>query len=176
MTDSTVLMGSFQDLGRAADTLDRLRALGVSDGDITVVSSMPYSAKALGRPEIKTPLSAIAMASAAAGLLIGLFFTVVTPYLYVIRVGGQPVVPVPTTALLLYEFMMLILILGAFIGVVVLNNLPSTGPSYDGPALTDDRIGLLFRCPVGKKEEARAVLESQTAENIHEPQVEGQEA
>ncbi len=178
MTNLIRIMGSFQDLERAADTLDQLRALGISDSDITVVSSMPYSAKALGRPEIKTPLPAIAMASAVAGLFIGLFFTVVTPYLYVIRVGGQPVVPVPTTALLLYEFMMLILILGSFVGVVALNNLPSTGPSYDGPALIDDRIGLLFRCPLGKKEEARAVLESQSAENIHEPQepqVEGQE-
>ncbi len=175
MTNLIRIMGSFQDLERAADTLDQLRALGISDSDITVVSSMPYSAKALGRPEIKTPLSAIAMASAVLGLLIGLFFTVVTPYLYVIRVGGQPVVPVPTTALLLYEFMMLILILGSFVGVVALNNLPSTGPNYDGPALIDDRIGLLFRCPVEKKEEARVVLESQAAENIHEPQLEGQE-
>ncbi|MCP4537930.1 MAG: DUF3341 domain-containing protein [Chloroflexi bacterium] len=180
MTESTVLMGSFQDLERAADTLDQLRALGISDGDITVVSSMPYSAKALGRPEIKTPLSGISMASALAGLLIGLFFTVVTPYLYVIRVGSQPIVPVPTTALLLYEFIMLILILGSFIGVVVLNNLPTTGPSYDGPALIDDRIGLLFRCSVGEKEKAHAVLESQGAvispTDIQEPQVEGQEA
>jgi hypothetical protein len=180
MTDSTVLMGSFQDLERAADTLDQLRALGISDGDITVVSSMPYSAKALGRAEVKTPLPGIVMASAMAGLLIGLFFTVVTPYLYVIRVGGQPIVPVPTTALLLYEFIMLILILGSFVGVVVLNNLPSTGPSYDGPALIDDRIGLLFRCSAEQKEKAHAVLESQAAvislADNHETQVERQEA
>jgi hypothetical protein len=168
-------MGSFEDLEHAADTLDRLRALGIPDRDITVVSSMPCSARALGRPEVKTPLAAIALASVAAGLAIGLFFAVVTPYLYVIRVGGQPVAPVPTTVLLLYEFTMLILILGSFVGVVALNNLPSTGPSYDGPALTDDRIGVLFRCPVGKRDDARAVLESQKAQHIHEPQVEGQE-
>ena len=167
MADSIVLMGSFHKLERAADTLDQLRTLGVSDGDITVLSSLPYSAKALGRPEVKSRLSLVTMASAAAGLLIGLFFTVVTPYLYVIRVGGQPIVPTPTTALLLYEFTMLLLVLGTFVGVLALNNLPVSGPKYDGPALIDDRIGLLFRCPEEREESARAILESQGAQDVH---------
>ena len=167
MADSIVLMGSFRDLERAADTLDQLRALGVSDQDITVLSSLPYSAKALGRPEVKSWLSIVTMASAAAGLLIGLFFTVVTPYLYVIRVGGQSIVPAPITALLLYEFTMLVLILGTFVGVIVLNNLPASGPQYDGPALIDDPIGLLLRCPGEKEEAARAILESQGAQDVH---------
>ena len=92
MGDSIVLMGSFQDLERAADALDQLRALDITDQDITVLSSLPYSHKAMGRPEVKTWLPVIAMASAAVGLLAGLFFTVVTPHLYVIRVGGQPIV------------------------------------------------------------------------------------
>jgi hypothetical protein len=160
-------MGSFHDLERAADTLDQLRTLGVSDQDITVLSSLPYSAKALGRPEVKSQLSIVTMASAAAGLLIGLFFTVVTPYLYVIRVGGQSIVPTPTTALLLYEFTMLILILGTFVGLIALNNLPTGGPKYDGPALVDDRIGLLLRCFGEKEEAARAILESQGAQDVH---------
>ena len=168
MADSTVLMGSLQDLESAADALDRLRALGVADQDITVLSSMPYSTKATGRPEVKTWLPLITMGSALAGLLGGLFFTIVTPYLYVIRVGGQPIVPVPSTALLVYEFTMLVLILGTFIGVVVLNRLPVSGPQYDGPALTDDRIGLLFRCPEEKKEVAREILESQGANDVSE--------
>jgi hypothetical protein len=167
MADSIVLMGSFHELERAADTLDQLRAFGISDRDITVLSSLPFSAKALGRPEAKSPLSLVTMASAAAGLLIGLFFTVVTPYLYVIRVGGQPVVPTPTTALLLYEFTMLILILGTFVGVLILNSLPASGPQYDGPALVDDRIGLLLRCSGEQEEAARAILESQGAKDVH---------
>jgi hypothetical protein len=168
MVDSIVLTGSFHNLESAADALDQLRALGVLDRDVTVLSSLPYSARAMGRPEVKSRLPAATLASAVAGLLIGLFFTVVTPYLYVIRVGGQPIVPTPTTALLLYEFTMLILILGAFVGVLVLNNLPVGGPQYDGPALTDDRISLLFRCPSEKEETARAILESQGAEDVRE--------
>jgi hypothetical protein len=168
MVDSIVLIGSFHDLERAADALDQLRALGVLDQDITVLSSLPYSAKAMGRPEVKSWLPVVTMTSAVVGLLIGLFFTVVTPYLYVIRVGGQPIVPKPTTALLLYEFTMLVLILGTFVGVLAMSNLPAGGPQYDGPALTDDRIGLLFQCSSEKGEAARAILESQGAEDVRE--------
>ena len=170
MTNSTVLMGLFQDLERTADTLDQLRVLGISDQDITILSSLPYSSKALGRPAIKTKLPIISLTSAAAGLLVGLFFTVVTPYLYVIRVGGQPVVPTPTTAVLVYAFTMLFLILGTFLGVVFLNTSPSATSQHYESSLTDGRIGLLFQCPGDQKEAARKILESQGAENIQEPE------
>jgi hypothetical protein len=169
MANSTVLTGSFQDLERTADTLDQLRALGIADQDITILSSLPYSPRALGRPHIKTWLPLITLASAVAGLLVGLFFAVVTPYLYVIRVGGQPIAPAPPTALLLYAFTMLVLIVGTFTGVVILNNLPTTGPRYDGPAPVDDRISVLFRCSADKKEAALEILETQGAEGIDEP-------
>jgi hypothetical protein len=162
-------MGLFQDLERTADTLDQLRALGISDRDITILSSLPYSSKAMGRPAIQTKLPLISLASAVAGLLVGLFLTVVTPYLYVIRVGGQPVVPTPTTAVLVYAFTMLFLILGTFLGVVLLNTSSSTGSQHYDSSLTDGRIGVLFRCADDQKEAARTILKSQGAENIQEP-------
>jgi len=170
MTETTVLMGSFQDLDRAVNTLDELRKLGISNDDITVLSSLPYSHKALGRPQIKTWLPLISLGSAAAGLLVGAFFTIVTPHLYVISVGGQALVPTPTTAVLLFEFTMLFLVLGTFLGMVLLNRLPTSGPQYDGASLTDDRIGLLLRCPNSKLEAARAVLSTRGADGIHQPQ------
>lgn len=170
MTEATVLMGSFHDLERTAETLDQLRALGISDKDITILSSLPYSSRAMGRPPITTKLPFISLASAFAGLLTGLFFTAVAPHLYVIRVGGQPIVPAPTTVVLLFEFTMLFLILGTFLGVVFLNNSPSTGPQVEGASLADDRIGVLFRCPGDKQEAARTILQSLGAENIHQPE------
>jgi len=174
MTEETTVMGSFQDLDSAADTLDALRALGIADTDMTVLSSLPYSHKILGRPEIKTWLPFISMGSALAGLLVGAFFTIVTPHLYVIRVGGQPIVPVPTTAVLLFEFTMLFLVLGTFVGVVALNSLRQPGPAYDGPSLSDDRIGILLRSSGSQLEAAREVLLVHGAENVHVPQ--GREA
>lgn len=169
MTEENTMMGSFQDLDSAADTLDALRGLGIADSDITLLSSLPYSHKALGRPEIKTWLPFISMGSALAGLLVGAFFTIVTPHLYVIRVGGQAIVPGPTTAVLLFEFTMLFLVLGTFLGVVALNSLPQPGPAYDGPALSDDRLGIVLRFPGSQMDAVREILLGHGAENVHEP-------
>ncbi len=168
MAETTTVMGSFQSLDRAVEALDRLREVGIPDEDITVVSSVPYSFRAMGRPEVRSALPFISIGGAIAGLLVGIFLAVITPHLYVIRVGGQDVVPTPPTAVLLYELTMLGLILGTFLGVVFLNLRSPKGPRYDGPALTDDRIGLILRCPKEKAEEVRAVLEAQGAEGVRE--------
>ena len=60
-------MGTFQDLERAADTLDKLREAGLEDDDITVLSSLPYSHEMLGRPHKTVKLPYISLACAIAG-------------------------------------------------------------------------------------------------------------
>jgi hypothetical protein len=106
---------------------------------------------------------------AVAGFLIGFFFIVVTPYLYVIRVGGHPVVPVPASAVLLFEFTMLGLILGTFLGMVFLNE-ANYGPAYYYPEISDGRIGLIFPVPGGRKDEFRSSMETAGAETVFEPE------
>jgi hypothetical protein len=163
-------LGSFQDIEQTVDTLDGLRELGIPDSDIKVLSSLPYSSDILGRPPIKSRLLVISLISAVVGLAVGIFLTVVTPYMYVIQVGGHPIVPVPPTALLLYEFTMLFLILGTFGGMLWQAAFPSYDRQYYDPSLTDGRIGLLIHCFDDKKEAVRAILESQGAENVHQPE------
>lgn len=170
MAESTVLMGTFQDLDRTADALDGLRDLGIADRDIEVMSSVPYSAEMLGRPRYKTLLPIISLVSAILGFLVGLFYTVGTPNLYPIMVGGQPLVPGPPTALLLYEFTMLFLIIGTFLGMLWINLFPSFGPQYYDRKVTDGRIALVINCRPDQTEATRAVLETQEAEEISEPE------
>jgi len=170
MSNQAVVMGSFQDVERTADTLDGLRALGIPNADMSLMSSLPHSPRILGRPHIRTRLPVISLVSAVLGLLVGLFFTAITPYLYIIRVGGQPVVPTPPTLLLLYEFTMLFLILGTFGGMLWLNHFPDTSPQYYDSQLANDRISVLVHCPPDKVQDTIAVLESQGAEDVHEPE------
>lgn len=172
MSDQAVVMGSFQDVDieRTADSLDGLRELGIPDSDITILSSLPHSPRVLGRPHIRTWLPWISLGSAVLGFLVGLFFTAITPYLYVIRVGGQPVVPTPPTLLLLYEFTMLFLIAGTFGGLLWLNRFPDTKPEYYDPELFSDRISVLVRLPADQVRGAMAVLESHGALDVHQPE------
>jgi hypothetical protein len=170
MSDTNVVMSSFREIDPTAAALDRLRALGIPDQDVTVISDLPYSAEILGRPHIKSRLPTISLVSAVVGLGAGIFFAVITPYLYIIRVGGQPIVPIPPTAILLYEFIMLLLIVGTFGGFLVLNHFPSGEPQYYDPKVTDGRISLVIHTPADKEADVVTVLEELGAEITQQPE------
>lgn len=170
MSDNAYVMGSFREIDPTVEALERLREMGIPEEEITVLSHIPLSPRVLGRPHWRSVLGTIALISAVVGFLTGIFFTVITPHLYVIRVGGQPIVPLPPTALLLYEFTMLALILGTFGGFLVLNRFPDRKPARYDRQLNDGRIGILVHCPPGTEAEVTAALEATGAEDIHEPE------
>jgi len=167
---TAVVMGSFTEIEPTADALDELRGRGIADEQISIMSSLPYSPNILGRPSVRTRLPMISLTSAIVGLLAGIFFVIVTPHLYIIRVGGQPIVPLPPTFLLMYEFIMLLLIVGTFGGFLALNHFPSSKPKYYDSKLNDGRISLVVHVPAGQKAEAVAALEAHGAVDIHEPE------
>jgi hypothetical protein len=169
-SEPAVVMSSFQDIDPTAGALEQLKELGIPDGDVIVRSSLPYSAEVLGRPHLKTRLPIISLVAALVGLGTGIFFTIITPYLYIIRVGGQPIVPVPPTALLLYEFIMLALIVGTFGGFLALNRFPASQPQDYDPKLTDGRISLVIHSPADKKADVVAILEAQGGEVFQSPE------
>ncbi len=168
--DDAVVMGRFQDVARAADALGELRRLGIADDAVEVLSGFPYSGEMLGRPHKKTILPYISLGSAVVGFLVGLSMTAVTPNLYVNYVGGQPVIPIPPTALLQFEFTMIFLILGTFLGFLWLNLFPALGPAHYDPKISDGEIGVIVHCRPEQKATVCALLEAQQADNIHEPE------
>jgi hypothetical protein len=146
-----------------------LRVHGIDDRDITVMSGLPYATAILGRPPAKTRLAQISLAAGVSGLAVGFFFVVITPYLYVIRVGGQPISPTPPALLLLYEFAMLFLVAGTFGGLLFLNRTPEAERETYDPHLSEGRITLAVRYPTGKKQEVFAILAAQGALDIRQP-------
>lgn len=170
MADSIVLMGLFRDADPTAETLERLRRLGISDYDIAVLSSIPFPARVLGRPMVWERLPWISLAGAFVGFLVGIFLNAGTPLLYTIRVGGQAVIPIPPTLVLTYEFTMMGLIVSTFLGVLWESFFPSYGPKYYDRLLSHGRIGVVFRCPAEQEEAARAILQAQGAERVYRPE------
>jgi hypothetical protein len=168
--DTAIVLSSFMEVNLSAAALGGLQSLGIPEEDVTVMSSLPWSPEILGRPHTKTSLTKIAIVSALVGLGLGIFFVVITPYLYIIRVGGHPIVPVPPTLLLLYEFIMLALIIGTFGSFLVLNRFPKRGPQYYDPELTNERISLVVHTPADKKADVVAVLEEHGGEVVQDPE------
>ena len=168
--DTAVVLSSFHEVNPTTAALGGLQSLGIPDEDVTVMSSLPWSAEILGRPHTKTPLTRIVLVCALVGLGIGIFLVVLTPYMYIIRVGGQPIVPVPPTIILLYEFIMLALILGTFGAFLVLNRFPSMKPQYYDPELNNEQISLLVQTPADKKADVVAVLEEHGGQVVQDPE------
>ena len=50
MADNISLLAVFPDLAPAADAIDKLRALGLSDDQMNVISGIPVTEAMLGRP------------------------------------------------------------------------------------------------------------------------------
>jgi hypothetical protein len=170
MAEPQTLMGIFQDVDRVVVALDRLRELGIAEGKMEVLSSVPYSPAILGRPVPKTRLPLLVPLSALAGLLLGAFLAFVTPYLYVVRVGFQPVIAEPPSVIVLYECTMLGLVLGTFGGLLWQAGLLFRDPQHHDPILTDGRIGVLVHCRPEQKDAVRAALETEGAEKVTEPE------
>jgi len=170
MAEPIAVMGLFQDIDRVVVALDRLRALGIAEGKMEVLSSLPYSPEILGRPAPKTKLPLIIPLCALAGFLLGAFLAFVTPYLYVIQVGGQPVIPEPPSAIVLYECTMIGLILGTFGGLLWQGGLLFRTPQHHEPSITDGRIGVLVHCRPEQKDAVRAALEAEGAEKVTAPE------
>ena len=137
------VLGLFHEATSTADTIDRLRELGVPEEAITVMSGVPYTPEILGRRPVYERLLPIALIGAVGGFLAALFLTVVTPYLYPIAVGGQPLVPGPPTIIIVFEFTMLGTLLATFGGLLAEIAFPVVGRQDYDPRITEGHIGVL---------------------------------
>jgi hypothetical protein len=168
MSDANVLMGTFevQELERLADALDKLRALGISDRAMSVISSTPVSTQIMGRPKIRPWLPWLSIGGGVLGFLIGSFLTIGTPSLYTVLVGGQPVIPPPPTFILMYECTMLGVIIFTFLGLLWLLVLPTLAPTHYDSALSDDSVGLFVEVSPEQEGPVREALAEGGAHDI----------
>lgn len=138
-----LLLALFQEPTPVATAIEQLRGLGVPEQDLTVMSGIPYEPQMLGRPPIRGRLSWLTLLGAVLGIITGLSLTVGTFLLYPLFQGGQPLVPIPPSLIILFEITMLGIMWAAFFGFVVLNRFPVFGrPAYDA-RITAGEIGLL---------------------------------
>lgn len=170
MSDSVTLMALFDEVESVAEVHDALRRRGMAEEDMIVLSGMPYSPEMLGRSVAWGRLPVISISGACVGFLIGIFLNVGTPLLYSVRVGGQPLIPIPTSAVLTYEFTMMGLIVSTFLGVLWQSTFPDFGPKHYHPLVTNGRVGLLFACARDEVDEIQALMQAHGAEQVVEPE------
>ena len=162
----TTLLALFEGIDPAADAIEKLHEMGVTDDQINVISGVPVTHKMLGRPHPRTNVSRLALGGAVAGFCFGAFLNYGTPYLYTIPVGGQYITPIPPGMILIFEMTMLFALLSTFLGVFLDSYFPNYRPLEYVPEISDGKIGIFFKYPSGEQEKFVDVLTILGAESV----------
>jgi hypothetical protein len=165
MSDTT-LLALFQDIDPAAEAIDKLHEMGVTDEKLNVISGIPVTHKMLGRPHPWTNVSRLALGGAVAGFITGLFLNFGTPLLYNVSVGGQYITPIPPGLIIVFEMTMLFALLATFLGVFLDSFFPNYGPMEYVPEISDGKIGLFFKVPQDDQQKFTEVMNQMGAESV----------
>lgn len=165
------LLGLLHEATPTADTIDQLRQLGVPDEKITVMSGMPYRAEMLGRHRARGPVGRIALYGAGLGLLFGLFLTAGIFLLYPLVQGGQPIVPIPPSLIVLFEATMLGTMWATFFGLMTVNRFPIMKPQIYDPRISEGHIGVLAEVDEPLADQVEDILEANGAHHMHRMEV-----
>ncbi len=166
MSESKMLLAVFEDIEPAAIGIEKLHELGVTDDEMNVISGIPVRPAILDRPSAVTRVSTIGLVGAVLGLALGVFLVWGTPYLFPLRVGGQPIYPVPQLLIIVFEMTMLGLMGFSFLGMFVDSGFPSYTPKEYVPEISDGRIAVLFRCPGDDESECVDALKKAGAQSV----------
>ena len=165
MPDAT-LLALFEDIDPAADAIEKLHEMGITDDNINVISGVPIMHKMLGRPHPWTNVSRLALGGAIAGFCFGVFLNYGTPLLYPVPVGGQYITPIPPGMILIFEMTMLFALLSTFLGVFLDSYFPNYRPLEYVPEISDGKIGVFFKHPQGEQEKFVDALSTLGAESV----------
>ena len=147
--------------GRAAQqAVNRLRAAGLSDREITILTAQPMEDFEFGHIDRKNALWWIACGGGLIGMAIGVFLTWLTETSWPINVGGLPTYAWWPNLIIIFELTMLGAILATVIGLVVTAGLGRMKGLYD-PEVTDGQILVgVENPPAAKSEELQKALEA----------------
>ena len=131
--------GLYDDPHVAQKAVDNLRAAGVDDRDITVISSEPFDHFEFGHRDAKTSMPWIATGAAAAGLLVTYYLLGASQRAWPLVTSGMPIAPLWTNLIIIFEMTMLFAIIATVVTLAVTAFFGDKGQLYD-PEISDGYI------------------------------------
>ena len=133
------IYGLYADPNVAQRAVNNLRAAGVADADITVISSEPFEHLGFGHRDAKTAMPWIATGAGAAGLVLTYYLLGASQRSWPLVTSGMPLVPLWTNLIIIFEMTMLSAILATVVTLIVTAFLGDRGKMYD-PEVSDGYI------------------------------------
>jgi hypothetical protein len=126
----------------AQQAVNRLRALGLPDRDITVVSAQPMEDYEFGHRDKKTYMWWIACLGGLMGMATAFGLAYLTEYAWEINVGGLPIFAWWPNLIIIFELTMLGAISATVITLIVTAFVPGRGRDflYDPEVTTEGQI------------------------------------
>jgi Protein of unknown function (DUF3341) len=156
----TALYALYPDPNAALRAVVGLRAAGIHDRDITIVSGAPIEHHPLGERDQVTWMFWIASAGGAVGLAVATWLTRMTETAWPLPTGNMPIVSWWTNLIVMFELTMLGGILATVITLLVAAGLPARGSRLYDPEVSDGKIlvGVENPSPKSVPEIERALL------------------
>jgi hypothetical protein len=133
------IYGLYGDGQSAQQAVNRLRAVGVTDREIVVISAQPMEEFEFGHMDNKTRIWWIACLGGLIGMASAFGLAWLTEMSWPINVGGLPIFAWWPNLIIIFELTMLGAILATVITLVVTAGLGRRGGVYD-PAVSDGKI------------------------------------
>jgi hypothetical protein len=123
--------GLYPDGQSAQQAVNRLRAAGLADREITVISSQPMEEYEFGQMDKRTWMWRIASVGGLIGMSIALGLAWITETWWPINVGGLPIFAWWPNLIIIFELTMLGAIIATVVTLVVTAGLGRGGKLYD---------------------------------------------
>ena len=133
------IYGLYGDGQSAQQAVNRLRAVGVTDREIVVISAQPMEEFEFGHMDSKTRIWWIACLGGLIGMATAFGLAWLTEMSWPINVGGLPVFAWWPNLIIIFELTMLGALLATVITLIVTAKLGRDGGLYD-PAIADGKI------------------------------------
>ena len=135
----SAVYGLYEDPHVAQKAVDNLRAAGVADADITVISSEPFDHFEFGHRDAATSMPWIATGAAGVGLLLTFYLLGASQRAWPLVTSGMPIAPLWTNVIIMFEMTMLSAIIATVITLAVTAFFGDRGQLYD-PEISDGYI------------------------------------
>jgi hypothetical protein len=132
--------GLYRDGAAAQQAVNRLRAAGIADRDITVISAQPMEDYEFGQADKATWMWWLACLGGLIGMSVGFGLTWLTETSWPIDVGGLPIYAWWPNLIIIFELTMLGAIIATVATLVVSALLPTRGRTLYDPEVTDGNI------------------------------------
>lgn len=136
----TAVYGLYDDPNVAQRAVNGLRAVGVHDRDIVVMSSEPFEEYEFSHRDKATWLHWIAGAGGVAGLAAAYLLTTWTQQAWPLKTSGMPIVAPWPNLIVIFEMTMLGAILATVVTLFITAKLPSRLPPLYDPEVTKGYI------------------------------------